>query len=499
MNKDPDANGVRSKTSDRALEVERHGIDYIPSSERHGKLYSLLTLWIASNVQITTVATGALAVVLGLNLTWAILAIVIGNLAGGIYMATHSIQGPRLGVPQMIQSRAQFGMYGAGVPLVIVVVMYLGFFVASGVLGGEAIHSLIHVTNTEGIVIASAVVLAGTWVGYNLIHAYNRVMSVLSLGVFIAALVEVISHLPAHLPAATSVNYGTVLLVISISVSWQLTWAPYVSDYSRYLPESTPARRTFWYTYVGSALGASFVMIVGALAAFVSYSQVSSNAPNFLAGLFPSAKWLFLLIFVLGVFSVNVENIYGAFLTFFAGISPSGKSSQGVWGRLIATTGLAAVGTIVAIYATSHFLTDLTDFILFLLYFLIPWTAINLTDYYLLHHERYDVGQFFRVDGRWGKVNWTALTIFFVTIGVEIPFMNSSVYVGPASNAMDGADVAWIIGFVFAATAYYVTSRLGKHGRDVEAELAEIEASGTMELPPRETDAGETGPERMPA
>ncbi|MEJ7704262.1 MAG: cytosine permease [Geodermatophilaceae bacterium] len=50
----------------------------------------------------------------------------IGNIAGGIVMALHSAQGPRMGIPQMISSRAQFGVYGACLPLILVVLMYLG-------------------------------------------------------------------------------------------------------------------------------------------------------------------------------------------------------------------------------------------------------------------------------------------------------------------------------------------------------------------------------------
>jgi purine-cytosine permease-like protein len=42
-------------------------------------------------------------------------------------MAGHSAQGPKLGIPQMIQSRAQFGYLGASVPLVVVMLMYVGF------------------------------------------------------------------------------------------------------------------------------------------------------------------------------------------------------------------------------------------------------------------------------------------------------------------------------------------------------------------------------------
>ena len=51
-------------------------------------------------------------------------------------MALHPAQGPRLGIPQMIQSRAQFGFYGAVVPILLVIMMYIGFFASSGVLGG---------------------------------------------------------------------------------------------------------------------------------------------------------------------------------------------------------------------------------------------------------------------------------------------------------------------------------------------------------------------------
>ncbi|EQD64369.1 cytosine/purines/uracil/thiamine/allantoin permease family protein, partial [mine drainage metagenome] len=141
------------------ISLEQRSIDYIPDEERHGHPNTLLTLWFASNVQITAVAVGALAVVLGLNLPWAIVTILVGNLLGGLFMAYHSIQGPKLGVPQMIQSRAQFGMFGATLPVVVVLLMYVGFFVSSGVLGGQAIAGLLHVSTPVGIVIADAVVL----------------------------------------------------------------------------------------------------------------------------------------------------------------------------------------------------------------------------------------------------------------------------------------------------------------------------------------------------
>ncbi|NED79162.1 cytosine permease, partial [Streptomyces sp. SID11233] len=96
-----------------------------------GRPFSQFTLWFGANLQITAVVTGALAVVLGADAFWSLIGLLLGNLLGGGVMALHSAQGPRLGLPQMISSRAQFGVYGAIVPLVCVVVMYVGFF-ASG-------------------------------------------------------------------------------------------------------------------------------------------------------------------------------------------------------------------------------------------------------------------------------------------------------------------------------------------------------------------------------
>ncbi|MHB8325101.1 MAG: purine-cytosine permease family protein [Candidatus Dormibacteria bacterium] len=441
------------------ISLEQRSIDYIPDEERHGHPNTLLTLWFASNVQITAVAVGALAVVLGLNLPWAIVTILVGNLLGGLFMAYHSIQGPKLGVPQMIQSRAQFGMFGATLPVVVVLLMYVGFFVSSGVLGGQAIAGLLHVSTPVGIVIADAVVLLITWVGYDLFHAYDRVVSVLSLIIFLVLLVKLAGMLPAHAPKS-SVTPGTVLLVISIFAAWQITWAPYVSDYSRYLPRATSSARTFWFTYLGSAVGACFVMIVGALGAVVAESQISSNAPAYLAGLFPQVRWLFLVIIVLGVFAANLENLYGAFLTAFTSLSPSGRLAAGVRSRIVATTVVAIIGTVVAIAASANFLTNLTNFVVFLLYFLIPWTAINLTDYYLVRHGHYDIEAIFKVDGVYGRFNWTAIGIYVLTILVELPFVDSSIYEGPIAKAMGGGDIAWIVGFFVAGLLYYASMHM---------------------------------------
>ena len=125
------------ETYTSSLQIERRSIDHIPASERHGTPNRLFFIWFGANMQITAAAAGAVAVLIGLSLPWALLALLIGNLFGVTFMAAHSAQGPTLGIPQMIQSRAQFGFYGAILPLVLVLLMYVGYFAASAILAAR--------------------------------------------------------------------------------------------------------------------------------------------------------------------------------------------------------------------------------------------------------------------------------------------------------------------------------------------------------------------------
>ena len=117
--------------------IETRTIDMVPEYERHGSASSQFTLWFGANLQITAVVDGALAIIFGVEAMTAIVGLLIGNILGGAVMALHSAQGPRLGLPQMISSRVQFGVKGAALPLVLVIIMYLGF-AATGTATGAA-------------------------------------------------------------------------------------------------------------------------------------------------------------------------------------------------------------------------------------------------------------------------------------------------------------------------------------------------------------------------
>jgi len=89
--------------------------------------------------------------------------------------------------------------------------------------------------------------------------------------------------------------------------------------------------------------------------------------------------------------------------------------------RIVISTVFVAICVVGAIAYQSTFLTSYYNFILFLLYLLVPWTSINLVDFYLVRHGQYDVPSFFRQDGgQYGRFQWQTVAIYLIGFAVEI-------------------------------------------------------------------------------
>src|SRR3954464_6056624 len=145
--------------------LEVRSIDYVPLSERHGKLWHLGPLWFMSNAQIATLAVGVVSVSAGGNLIWSIIAILLGVLTGTFFMAAHSAQGPQLGLPQMIQSRPQFGYMGALLVWLFAYLQYAGFNIFNTLLAADAMHATVHGSTKLWLVVGTGVALVAAVAG----------------------------------------------------------------------------------------------------------------------------------------------------------------------------------------------------------------------------------------------------------------------------------------------------------------------------------------------
>lgn len=441
--------------------VEQRSIDRIPESERHGTARSLFFLWFAANTSITAVVTGALFVLLGNTAMWAIPAAILGNIAGAFVTSLHSVQGPRLGVPQMIQSRAQFGFHGATLPLFLALLIYLGFYATGLVLGGQAMGSLLHVSDGAGAVIFAVFSTVLAVFGYRYIHRFSHLATVLSAVAILGLLLRVlISPVGGPLFSDSSFDLPAFILGISLAASWQLTFGPYIADYSRYLPSTTPQLRTFGWTFLGSVIGGSLAMVLGALVAEMGGTAFSEHQVAYLAGLGGPFATVVLIAVLAGKLTGNTLSSYGGYmsvatiLTSFTGrdrVSPRARA------LLICCISLAALA--IALPASADFVANFTNFLPFLLYFMTPWSAINLVDYYLVRRERYDIDSLFTPTGTYGRFSGPAFLAYGLGVLCQIPFISSDLYTGPIAKAMGGAEVAWLLGIIISGGLYFVLTR----------------------------------------
>src|SRR5215468_2122235 len=169
--------------SERGLlgQIEVHSIDWIPDTERHGKVWQQTMLWFLGNFQYFTIPIGFIGPSLGLSLGWSILAGAAGIAFGTLFMAFHATQGPVFGLPQMIQSRAQFGYRGVIIALIATLFTYMAFNVADQVLMASGLHDAFGWSAGAVAIITAVVAAALAIFGYDWVHRVFRFLLVISL------------------------------------------------------------------------------------------------------------------------------------------------------------------------------------------------------------------------------------------------------------------------------------------------------------------------------
>jgi NCS1 nucleoside transporter family len=464
--------------------IEYHHIDYIPKAERHGKVWNQFTLWFLANAELATLAVGLIGPSLGLSLFWTLVAIILGEIFGTFFMAFHAVQGPRLGIPQMLQSRPQFGYLGALIPQAIAVFLFVGFNVFNTIIGGTALATLTGMPLQLAVVIMAAVAFALTMAGYDWIHfaqKWGTYIFLVVFGIFTVS-VLVLGQLPAEHRTAGEFQLAPFLVVLGAVASYQVSQAPYVSDFSRYLEPSSTSRATFLWSYFGSALGSFWMIALGAL--LLALFPDAQTVDAVVSGgdlLFAGFGGFTLAIALIGMVTVIALNMYSGHLSGLAAVDVVRTMKPGRGVRFVAVAVIAVLGTAGSLLLPENFLTAYGNFLFLILYFLTPWTAVNLVDYYLVRRGNYAILEIFKPRGIYGAWNWRGLVAYFVGFVAMIPFFSTALYTGPIADAIGGADISVFVGLPVSAILYWILARnldLSEERRVAAAEASELEAAG---------------------
>jgi len=445
--------------------IETRSIDYVPLAERHGKVWHLWPVWFSGDAHLATLAVGVLGITLGGNLLWTAVAVVAGCLLGTFFMAFHSTQGPQLGLPQMIQSRPQFGYSGALLVWAVAMVAYIGYNAFNQVLAAQALHQLttsISPTSPAAIIVFALIALALAAVGYDKIHLAQRGFAYLMIAILTVFSVGGLFLL--KFPAAQWDPAGfrgvPFLAELFAAASYQLSWSIYVSDYSRYLPRDVGVRASFWWTYLGAFVGGAWMMLVGTVAAAAAPRLDVAAAMQHAADIvFPGLGKVLLVGALLGLVTISALNFYGASLTLLS-VADTVRPLRCTVAKRLASLAVAYVAsTAIALSSSSNFVNRFEDLLSLLLYLFTPWTAINLVDFYVVRKGHYSIREIFNPAGMYGRWNWRGLLAYVVGFVVMIPFFSSGMYTGPIARALGGADIAMLVGLPVSAGVYLLACR----------------------------------------
>jgi nucleobase:cation symporter-1, NCS1 family len=443
-----------ARYGDRVAVPEPYSIEHIPFAERHGHSRQLLWLWLAANLTIADYAIGFLPVrVLGLDLWPTIIALAVGNVLGGLVLAWSAAMGPAAGYPQMFIGRRAFGRVGGYGPAGLNWLSTAGWFTVNTILGSFAIQLLI--PGLPFAVAAAVLVVVQTLLviyGHNLIQAFERYMALILGILFAIATVIALTHsstIAAWHPKPVGSTLALFAIVLAVSFSYIMSWSPYASDYSRYLPEITSRSYIAIYVFIGAVLASFLTEVVGVLVAILAPAAATPVAALKVAmGGFGSFA---VAAVILGATTANVLNLY------------SNTMSAKVLDIRLPRWQLAVVGGvlgfILALVGYQNFTQNYQNFLIVLDYWIMPWLAVVLIDYYV----------FKRTEplGFSGAPDWNSAGAIAFVIGllVSLLFISEQFEVfgvrahGPFASWFGDADFGYFVGFIVAGVVYLLLNR----------------------------------------
>ena len=453
---------------ERVATVEPGGVEYIALKERHGKPVQMFYTWLSPNLEFATVFVGVIAITLfGLNMWEAATAIIIGSLLGSLTHAVVSSWGPKFGVPMMVESRAAFGFLGNILPAGLnAFTGAFGWFIVNSVSGAFALQALFPSANLPFwltfLVIVVAQVAVATF-GHNLIQVFER-WSLPLLGiVFALACIFIFSHgnygiaFNGKAPLAFGGESGGWILAFTAAFGYAAGWNPYAADYTRYFSPSTNRMMVGFWAGFGVFLSCIVLELAGAVLATVAGTKWGpSDIPTAqLQRAMPDPIYfLTLLCIAVGAVAANAINIYSGTMSLVAlGIREMGMTLRQRRALLAVLAGVIGYAGGLIFQAQVAPGGKYEAFLLLISYWIAPWLAVVLVDYWMKRGDYGDESVFYDTKHQ----RWQGALAMAIGLAVSVwLFASNELYVGyVAFNYPQFGDLTFVVGFVITGVLYY--------------------------------------------
>ena len=445
--------------SDSFGKVESKGIEPIPATERHGAPRELAFLWAGAFINYASLFTASLLTTYyGLGVWDGLAATALGTLAAAVILGLLSNTGPRSGQPQIVYTRGIFGVRGSHVGAALTLFLAVGWFAVDCVIAAQAGAQLFGAGGNRALTFALVLVIAAVSVGVA-VYGHQTIKVLETYGAVVFAILSVVLFgllAPqfdwAHGPTAAGADYpGAFVLGLMTCFALVASWYPFASDYSRYLPASSPTGSVTWWPVAGVALPMVLLGLFGLLLPTIDLKLAAAQGP--LAVISAHAPgWVavpFFLFVVVGEIWANYLDVYTAGLVTLA---------MGIRLRRWQTAlGCGLLGAALAAYAVlvSDFHLAYQDFLVLTYLWAPAWAAVVLLSFFVFEGG---------ARPRLALAAWlagTATSLLFVNYEslfgnlTTASFFNHGLVAG-----LHGADLSGLVSIAVAGTVYWGARRL---------------------------------------
>jgi nucleobase:cation symporter-1, NCS1 family len=434
-----------SREGDRQLEVQ--GMAPIPLDGRYGRKFRLFTVWFAPNLVPAAVFTGTLATAdfIGLNLFWGVVAILLGNVIGALPASFMGRMGPATGMPQLPLSRIAFGKTIA-VPGVANWLTTISWDAINALFGAEALVVLTHMPFWLGLLIIIVLQGALAVFGFEFIHTFEKWASVILGVVFLILTIKIATIGDIHVQQIThgGAAVGGFLLMVAIVAGFTIGYGGYVSDYTRYYSPDTSSWAIGWRTMAGLGVSSAWLEILGLLiASKLAVNQTSQGLYHLMGG--GVLGVITMLGIAVGTVAIDAMDDYTGSLS----LQSTGiKIPRPVSAAIV---GVGGFGLALYMYE-GNVVGTFENIVLFSGYWAAPYCAIVLSEWWL-RRGKVDTSRLLHL--RDLELGWEGLTALIAGFCAAIPFMNTSIFIGPVTGGpLHGGDLAYEVGFVVAGIVF---------------------------------------------
>lgn len=392
--------------------------------------------------------TGIILASLHIDFFHSILAILIGNLLGAIPVAYAATIGPSTGLTQMEAAKTTFGKDGARIPAFLNWLYCVGWDAANNVPAAIALLTLLNMCHITLPFWLALLLLAlpqciASLYGHHIVQALQKYLGFVLLITFTIIGISTLNIHHTTEKIQPNFQWHDFILAIGIFVSFNLSWVSYSSDYTRYLPRHVNLKKVFFLALAGLLGSAVPFQILGLICAN-DFAQGGSPLSVII-----SFAHMPGVLAPLALASIALASISGN--SFNDNTASYSLISAGLpLGRIISAFITATLGYILAVIGEGHYAMLYVDYLMITMYWIAPWTAIILADWYLSGHKTNHLVR------KWTK---GASIFLIVTLFTIIFFSTSEIYTGFLAQKIGNIDIGYYIGFLSALMIFTVSKK----------------------------------------